>query len=239
MIPQSSHIHADIATVAEACRSRLHLSDARLGEEYYYQSLPLCVIDAVFSISIRYETVRHVVQRYCDHFALRRLRLDRASLPPAHEQERLSDFCHKISEIGIERFATDIFQNRCRTSTKNGILKAEATFLFSRVMTDFDIQYFQDLPKIASNTSFEDRIEDIPGQGSGKSLRYFFMLAGNENFIKADRMILRFLVSVLNRQLAANQAEGLLVAVAEELKKEYTHITPRLLDHAIWNHQRD
>jgi hypothetical protein len=28
----------------------LKLSNARLGDEYYYSSLPLCVVDAIFSI---------------------------------------------------------------------------------------------------------------------------------------------------------------------------------------------
>ncbi|MEJ1959688.1 MAG: hypothetical protein WDM70_09955 [Nitrosomonadales bacterium] len=36
----------------------LPLDSACLGDEYYYQSLSLCIIDAVYSIGVRYEGVK-------------------------------------------------------------------------------------------------------------------------------------------------------------------------------------
>lgn len=55
------------ACVAERVERVLDLAGARLPCEYYYSSVPLCVIDAVFSIGVRYGRVRAVVKRYCDH----------------------------------------------------------------------------------------------------------------------------------------------------------------------------
>jgi hypothetical protein len=48
---------ADHKIVAEYASRLLALSDARLGNEYYYNSISFCVIDAVFSIGVRYGSV--------------------------------------------------------------------------------------------------------------------------------------------------------------------------------------
>lgn len=52
--------------IANFCRNNLNLRNAKLGNEYYYQSLPLCIIDALFSIGIKYQTTQSVVQKYCN-----------------------------------------------------------------------------------------------------------------------------------------------------------------------------
>ena len=64
----------DVATVAEQCDALLDLANASLTDEHFYQSLPLCVMDAVFSIGVKYESVKKVVTRYCDTFGFERLR---------------------------------------------------------------------------------------------------------------------------------------------------------------------
>ena len=60
--------------IANFCRNNLNLRNAKLGNEYYYQSLPLCIIDAVFSIGIKYQTTQSVVQKYCNFFKLNKIR---------------------------------------------------------------------------------------------------------------------------------------------------------------------
>ena len=44
--------------VANYCKRYLSLNNAVLGDEYYYQSLPLYIIDAVFSIGVKYDKLR-------------------------------------------------------------------------------------------------------------------------------------------------------------------------------------
>ena len=52
--------------VAEAVRRNIpNLAAARLGKEYEYHSLPLCVIDAVFSIGVRYRNTQKAVDAWC------------------------------------------------------------------------------------------------------------------------------------------------------------------------------
>jgi hypothetical protein len=44
----------DAKAIADYCRLKLDLANAHLSDEYRYRSLPLCVINAVFSINARY-----------------------------------------------------------------------------------------------------------------------------------------------------------------------------------------
>ena len=236
--PRSSSEGEEVEILADFCRRNFDLERAFLGDEYFYQSLPLCVIDAVFSLGIRYEAVQNVIQRYCDHSHIRKCREDKTAIPPEHEQESISDFYEKMEQEGIETFVEEIFNNRCRTSTSNGILKAEATYKFACVLRNWKVDFFQDIPDVVSNPDFEEQVRRIPGQGSGKSLRYFLMLAGSDNLIKPDRMILRFLRKVLDRSVDPEEAQMLLTEASEALSADYPNITPRLLDHIIWNHER-
>lgn len=228
----------DIKRIANYCELVLNLREAEFGPEYFYQSLPFCVIDAVFSLGVRYEGTRRTVMSYCDYFNLQRIRKDKKMFPPKEEQESVESFKKKIESLGIERFANEIFHNRQRTSTKGGILKSEAVLKFASVLTRFGVNYFQDVPKVIRDERFEREIRNIPGQKSGISLRYFFMLCGSDELIKPDRMILRFLEVPLKRVVGADEAQLLLPKVATYLRSSYPNLTPRLLDQEIWSFQR-
>jgi hypothetical protein len=215
------------------------LSEAKLGEEYFYQSLPLCIIDAVFSIGVRYESTRAVVIKYCDYFHLQRIREPLDILPRMEEQESIGEFIEKIDKLGIEHFTDQVFKNRQRTSTRNGILKTMAVYQFASVLRKYGVNYFQDVPKVMFDLQLEKEIKDIPGQGSGISLRYFFMLAGSNDFIKPDRMILRFLTNALGLTPSIEECQLLLKEASDVLKVKYKHMNPRLLDYQIWSFTRE
>ncbi|MDX9852128.1 MAG: hypothetical protein RBT01_16575 [Anaerolineaceae bacterium] len=98
--------------------------------------------------------------------------------------------------------------------------------------------YLQDVQKIMGNAAFEAEIARIPGQSSGLSTRYFYMLAGDENFIKPDRMIRRFIQSAIHRELSFDECQELLVSAHAELVRENPPLTTRSLDHQIWLYQK-
>lgn len=225
--------------IADYANRALTLATASLADEYFYQSLPLAVIDAVWSIGVRYGGVQRVVARYCEHSGLRKLRADRSSLPSRSEQEPVSAFCERIEQIGPAAMAITVFANRQRTSSRSGILKAEAVYRFACALRTHGIDYFQDAPPAAGNVDLERTIRGIPGQGSGISLGYFWMLVGSDEFIKPDRMIRRFLESVLQRPVSSSEAQILLHDAAQRLRALHPHLTPRLLDHEVWKHQRE
>lgn len=228
----------DVNRLVNYCDEKLDLKNAELSEEYFYQSVPLCVIDAVFSIGVNYQGVRNIIARYCEYFNLKKIRDSRESIPLKKDQQSVLDFLLLLDEYGVEKFTEEVFNNRQRTSPVNGILKTEAVYRFSQVLKDFKVDFFQDIGNIIDNKQFEREIRKIPGQRSGISLRYFFMLAGYDKFIKPDRMILGFLHEVLNKKVDLTTTQKLLVEVSYNLRDENKHITPRLLDYQIWLYMR-
>jgi hypothetical protein len=231
--------------IADYCRQVLKLAEARLSDPYFYMSLTLCMIDAVFSIRARYETTMSTVKRYCDcdFFKLTRYRANRECLPAISEQQSVSDFIRLVESKGADYFADKVFRNRQRTSSRNGILKSEAVLRFASALENYDVNYFQDIYKILSNDLFEDDIRKIPGQRSGISLKYFFMLAGSDDLIKPDMHIINFLKNAfrkkdIERPISLNDAQVLLSGATRILRIDYPHLTPRLLDNMIWSYQR-
>jgi len=84
----------EIASVTARARKLLPLQSAKLSDEYFYQSLPLCAIGAVFSIGVKYNSTRQVVVGYCQHTSQRRIRHS-TGMPQRSEQESISTFCSR------------------------------------------------------------------------------------------------------------------------------------------------
>jgi hypothetical protein len=59
------------------------------------------------------------------------------------------------------------------------------------------------------------------------------MLAGDDQHVKPDRMIVGWLTGVLGRAVAVREAIQLVTAAADDIGK-----SPWELDHAIWKAQR-
>ena len=238
-IPPCPVSHGDrLARLVESLRTTLDLSEPLNPEEYAYQSLPLCILDAVFSINAKYESTRNVVERYCRHYRLRQVRRNTLCLPPVEEQEPISAFVEKITNLGPEKFAGTVLANRQRTSTKSGIMKSEAALRFAQVLKLHKVEYFQDVEKIQGKEDFENAVKAIPGQRTGITVRYFYMLAGSDGFVKPDRMILGFLRDQLGERLSQDEAQRILSEASNVLKPEYPHLTTKTLDYHIWRYQR-
>jgi len=53
----------DINTIVEYCKSNLDLAKANFDDEDEYQNLPLCIIDAIFSLGARYTSTENTVRQ--------------------------------------------------------------------------------------------------------------------------------------------------------------------------------
>ncbi len=232
-------IEMDIIRLKEFCDCVLDLRHAKLSDEYFYQSLPLCVIDSVYSIGVKYEGTRCTVKRYCDYYGLQRISFNREAIPLTEGQESIGRFIEKMESGGIAFLTGTVFQNRQRTSTRNGILKSEAILRFSKILQKYNVNYLQDVTAVVNNAEFEDDIRKIPGQKSGISLKYFFMLAGSKDLIKPDRWIKKFIKDAIEKQADDQESQWLLSGACEKLTIRYPHLTPRLLDQEIWKYQRN
>jgi hypothetical protein len=200
-----------------------------------YQSLPLCVIDAVYSIGVRYRSVENVVDRYCKHFDLRKFRVA-SEIPPDEEQESVTSLCRKFEESGS--LLREVFRNEQRTSARGGIPKAEAVYKVASALRSHGIEYLKHALRGTQNSALENDIRLIPGQTSGIALRYLWILAGCNEFVKPDRWILAFLQDTLGRDVTVAEAPDLVRGATTILHGRYPQLTPALLDHEIWSYQR-
>lgn len=88
------------------CDKVLDLGQLQLPREYRYESLVACVLDAVYSIGVRYKCVQNVITRYHEKF-------------PADPSHTLSDFIGSMENMGIESFTDNILKNHQRTKQWN------------------------------------------------------------------------------------------------------------------------
>ncbi|MEU4518829.1 hypothetical protein AB0F52_08920 [Amycolatopsis sp. NPDC024027] len=96
------------------------------------------------------------------------------------------------------RFAADVLENRGRTSTRGGVLKAEAAVRYAEVLAGSGVHAVGDvttlLPDLTRLDVVESRLRAVPGNG-GHDVRlgYLWMLAGTDEHVKPDRKVLRWL----------------------------------------------
>jgi hypothetical protein len=207
-----------------------------LSDEYYYAALPLCVVDAVFSIGVRYESTKNTVASAAKWLNWT-LYSKPASLP--RMGRTIIEFLARLDGLARDDLAREVFANRQLTSTQGGILKAEATMLFAFALKESGIDDFGDLTDLAKIKKARELVIQIPGQHTGISFAYFLMLGGSEDGVKPDRMVARFVESALKVDgLGHEDAAGLLRDAAVELASSNEGLTPRQLDYIVWNYQR-
>lgn len=211
------------------------LNAAPTDAAYEYASVPLCAVDAVFSIGVRYESTERTVTEFC---ARHRWQRDGRGREKEHTiTEFLNILCQY--ENRWENMADHVFRNRQRTSSRSGILKAEATYRFAKVLQKFGVETFADVLNSGLRTDLRQAIKAIPGQASGLSYSYFMILAGNQDGVKADRMVTRFVADALGvRNVAPDLAEELVRNASRTLRPQFPMLVPSSLDNKIWKFQR-
>ena len=219
----------------------------------YPGSLALCIIDSVFSIGVKYQGVVNLIRRYRSY---------RVGQTGNADGDGLLELMGTFEHVGgPENWATT-FQNKQRTSTRNGIRKAEAVLREAHGLTHHGVWTVRDLDTAQREGRLRDIKADwrkVPGQRSGISWSYFLMLArvlpadgnagkaidGSPNpqpdseaavaGVKPDRMIKRYVAAAVGLKESAltnRKAAGLVKAAADA--KDWDVIA---LDHAIWRFQ--
>ena len=205
-----------------------------LPAEFFYASLPLCVIDAVFSIGVTYTSTRNTVVRFCEHQGW--TKSPGLDAPRAEGEHTISGFLTLFDGLTPDQMAEKLFGNRQRTSSRSGILKAEAVRRFAVALKETGIDDFCDLAE-ERLTAAETSVRWIPGQKSGISFDYFRMLAGDDNLIKPDRMVQRYIARALGeapQYVSPDKARKLLQGATLVLVQHGQDWSPRRLDHSIW-----
>lgn len=218
--------------LARKCEEKLDFN-ANLGDEFNYSSLVFCVIDAVFSMGTHYSGAEKAVTNYAEKYNLLRYNTENPQT-----EHRISDFINNCDTVGnFDRLAENVFGNRQRTSSTNGMLKAEACYDVAKVLKEHNIETFTDFRNMSAETEKQvvAEIKQVKGQGSGIMIDYLFMLAGDENKFKPDRHLLSFISETLEDN---NEISELIKSAHQILKDEHPDLTIRHLDYLIWNYQR-
>lgn len=233
----------------------IHYTDTQIGRQYmqgisdmrYYSSLPLCALDAVFSIRASYEKiVNPLIDRVCKELDLARA-ADNPLEIPGEEQLSVSDFMQRLTEhYQLSKDAApaqngeilaEKINNRQRTSTRNGILKAEAFLRYLDVFRNNHIESYQDLNNPENQPAVEQALRKIPGQNV--AVDYFFMLAGERNLVKVDTHLRRYVDAAVGKNLTNEAIINLFrEAAAHYQKNGCSDMTPRHLDHIVWSWQK-
>lgn len=100
------------------------------------------MIDAVFSIGVKYTSTTNVVRSYCAYYGLR---VHNESHDQEGDKHTISQLIGHITSTGVEESADVIFKNHQRTSTRNGILKAEAVLRFASVLQKYGVETLADM----------------------------------------------------------------------------------------------
>ena len=189
----------------------------------YPDSLALCLIDAIWSMGVRYGGVENIVTRY------RAYRTGEGGVAESDDAGALLSVYAAIG--GVEAFAETV-GNHQRTSTRAGVLKAQAVLDAANLLVGLNTTSTSLLREASDLREVEAGWRALPGQRSGISWHYLLMLVGTQD-IKADRMIRRFLFPLLGSLPAPSDASRILASAAPSLGCDL-----RTLDHAMWSYQR-
>jgi hypothetical protein len=192
-----------------------------------HTSVALAAIDSVWGIGVNFASVRKVLERY--RAARRAAGADPESDGPAQLLALIDD------AGGADGFA-ELVGNRQRTSTRNGVLKAEAVQRIAAVLDEAGLSTVAAVRAASDDALAGLRAawSQVPGQRSGLSLDAFLMVCGRGG-VKADRMVRRFVADALGTtetRVAEARAGALLISAAAACG-----VDARALDARVWEYQ--
>ncbi|WP_197697805.1 hypothetical protein [Micromonospora echinofusca] len=202
-------------------------------------SLSYCVLDAVWSVSTRYnEVVVPLVRRVAEANGDGHPLVD-ATTPLPGDRLPLPVLLARYPTVE----ALQVITNGQLTSTRGGIRKAEAVLRYARILVEHSVPDLAAVANMMADRVRWDTVEralaDVPGDGQdGVRRGYLWMLSGCDDLIKPDRMVLRWLARH-GCSVAAMEARDILARVAQELTvRLHRQVTPRMVDYAIWKAER-
>jgi hypothetical protein len=145
-----------------------------------WTSLSACVLDAVWSVGVDHDrVVVPLVHRVLIPGATGPLDSESAPDVDTHPLPRL------LTRFPDERALEEAARNKQRTSTRNGVTKADAALRYARTLVGHGVLGLEDLPRLLADPESWSRLDRalsrIPGEGQqGARRSYFWSLCGVE-----------------------------------------------------------
>ncbi|MDQ1306579.1 MAG: hypothetical protein QG671_2411 [Actinomycetota bacterium] len=201
-------------------------------------SLVFCLVDAVWSIGAHYDSVvvPLVRKRVAPRFGV-----DEPTAPADGLQPNDPLTLRQLADLGLDELTE--LTNLQRTSTRGGILKAEAVLRHCHRFRESGVETLEQAIELMAVeerfTELDRALRSIPGEGDyGIRRGYLWMMIGNDNLIKPDRMVLRW----LDRQGVRTDPDGAREIIAALVSRvefpDGRKPTAWEIDHAIWGAAR-
>ena len=205
------------------CRKNLILTES---ESYNYHSLPVCIVDCIYSLRAKYYLVTiPIVERYATAYMYG----DRNGTG-----DTISDFIKHIDELGgPEVFADKVVKNHQKLGGKANIPKEQVCYKLAQYLSYLHIETIEDFQSFESQELLEIVIRAVKGLGDAGT-NYLFMLAGDANRCKPDVHIHHCIKDACGCNIPNEECQTLFTDAVAILKQEYPYLTVRKLDGIIW-----
>ncbi|OBA90710.1 hypothetical protein A5642_12265 [Mycolicibacterium mucogenicum] len=207
--------------------------DPKLRERRWV-SLSLCIADAVWSIGAHYDNVVvPLVRRLATRFGV-----EQPTIPMTEPLDADPLPLAELAELSVDELIS--LTNRQNTSTRDGIRKAHAVLRHIHAFRSHGVGDLGDAIALFGDderfAAMNADLRKIPGEGAHAVRRdYLWMLIGQDDLIKPDRMVLRWFRRhgvTVDPVGARDLIAALVPAVSAGLKRP---VTAWEIDHALWN----
>lgn len=157
------------------------------------------------------------VRGYARAAGLRRVSVP-GDLLPVPGEEPLDGFLRHADAWGVDHLAAEVLGDTGRTSTRGGILRAEAAVRYARILSDHRILTMADAADLLDmpvrTTVVGRELAGVPGHGGGNRLDRLWRLLADDHQVLLDDATHTWCRSVTGRDLSGPQLRALLRAVA-------------------------
>lgn len=207
----------------EYCRHNFNLEE---DETYHYQSLPICIIDCVYSLRAKYYSVAiPIVNRYAALYM---------NGNKNYPGDTVSMLIQRMDEIGgPKKFADEVIQNHQKLGGKNNIPKENVCYQLAKYLQYLHIDTLEDFQNFESPELLDIVIRAVAGIGDAGA-NYLFMLAGDPNRCKPDVHIHQSIKDSCGCDISNEECQILFQETVQCLNEQYPNLTVRRLDGIIW-----
>jgi hypothetical protein len=200
-------------------------------------SLSLSIVDAVWSIGAHYDNVvTPLVRNLARKFGVTEPTV------PGNQPLGVDPLpLNQLAALSVGELTA--LTNHQRTSTRGGILKSEAVLQHCNVFLDHHVNSLDDIPGLFADAerfaAVDKALRSIRGEGGhGIRRNYLWMVVGQDDLIKPDRMVLRW----FGRQGVSIDPDGARDAIAALVPLVSAGlgrtVTAWEIDHAMWQSAR-